>query len=238
MSQARPPAGASAGDLRTSLDAEPPAPASEPDGAPKKEAEERGGILDFFKELPGLIIIAFALALLIKTFLIQAFFIPSESMTPTLLIGDRVLVNKLVYDFGEPQHGDVIVFENPSLSEPDRNVVEVVWDWLIEGLGFSTDPTKDFIKRVVGLPGDTVEMRNGKVFVNGERIPEPYLSNRGAQDFAPAQVEPNHVFVMGDNRPNSQDSRSALGQIPMDKIVGKAFVLLWPPSRVEWLSDD
>jgi len=238
VSQARPPVGASAGDLRTSLDAEPPATAPEPDGSPKKETEERGGILDFFKELPGLIIIAFALALLIKTFLIQAFFIPSESMTPTLLIGDRVLVNKLVYDFGEPQHGDVIVFENPSLSEPDRNVFEVVWDWLIEGLGFSTDPTKDFIKRVVGLPGDTVEMRNGKVFVNGGRIPEPYISNRGAQDFAPTQVDPEHVFVMGDNRPNSQDSRSALGQIPMDKIVGKAFVLLWPPSRIEWLSDD
>jgi signal peptidase I len=238
VSQTRPPAGASAGDLRTSLDAEHPPPSPEPDGAPKKETEERGGFLDFFKELPGLIIIAFALALLIKTFLIQAFFIPSESMTPTLLIGDRVLVNKLVYDFGEPQHGDVIVFENPSLREPDRNVFEAVWDWLIEGLGFSTDPTKDFIKRVIGLPGDTVEMRNGKVLVNGEQIPEPYISNRGAQDFAPTQVEPEHVFVMGDNRPNSQDSRSALGQIPMDKIVGKAFVLLWPPSRIEWLSDD
>jgi signal peptidase I len=240
MSRARPPAGASTGDLPTSTEAEPTLDPQPPDsnGPREKEAEDHGGVLGFFKELPGLIIIAFALALLIKTFLIQAFFIPSESMVPTLRVGDRVLVNKLVYDFGEPQRGDVIVFENPSLREPDRNVFEVVWDWLVEGLGFSTDPTKDFIKRVVGLPGDTVEMKNGKVFVNGERIPEPYLSNPGAQDYAPKQVEPDHVFVMGDNRPNSQDSRSALGQIPMDKIVGKAFVLLWPPSRIEWLSDD
>ena len=236
MSQARPPAGASAGDLRT----EPEPTTTEPEQTEQatESRQNGGGILGFFMELPGLIIIAFALALLIKTFLIQAFYIPSESMVPTLLIGDRVLVNKLVYDFGEPQRGDVIVFENPDLVEEDRNVVEVVWDWLVEGLGFSTDPTRDFIKRVVGVPGDTVEMKNGKVFVNGQRIAEPYLSNRGAQDFPPTQVEPDRVFVMGDNRPNSQDSRSALGQIPMDKIVGKAFVLLWPPSRVEWLSDD
>ena len=211
---------------------------SPPDRARDQKGEDDGGILGFFKELPGLIIVAFALALFIKTFLIQAFFIPSESMVPTLLVGDRVLVNKLVYDFGEPQRGDVIVFENPDLEEPDQGPLAALWNWLIEGLGFSSNPDKDFIKRVVGVPGDTVEMQNGKVYVNGERIPEPYISNAGAQDFSPTQVEPDHVFVMGDNRPNSQDSRSALGQVPMEKIVGKAFVLLWPPDRIEWLSDD
>jgi signal peptidase I len=235
VSQARPPAGASARDVRAPVEPEPEPGA---DQEPKTAEQDDGGILGFFKELPGLIIIAFALALLIKTFLIQAFYIPSESMVPTLRIGDRVLVNKLVYDFGEPQRGDVVVFENPDLVEEDRNIFEVVWDWLVEGLGFSADPTRDFIKRVVGLPGDTVEMQNGKVYVNGQLVQEPYISNRGAQDFAPTQVKPDHVFVMGDNRPNSQDSRSALGQIPMDKVVGKAFVLLWPPSRIEWLSDD
>ena len=237
MSQAPPPVGASAGGLRTPVEAE-PAPTDPEPTEGRERSEGDGGILGFFKELPGLIIIAFALALLIKSFLIQAFFIPSESMVPTLRVGDRVLVNKLVYDFGEPQRGDVIVFENPDLVVEDRGILEVVWDWLVEGLGFSADPTKDFIKRVVGVPGDTVEMKNGKVFVNGEQTAEPYLSNRGAQDFPSTQVEPDHVFVMGDNRPNSQDSRSALGQIPMEKIVGKAFVLLWPPSRIEWLSDD
>jgi signal peptidase I len=207
----------------------------------KKEEEERGGIAGFFRELPGLIIIAFALALLIKTFLIQAFFIPSQSMVPTLKVGDRVLVNKLVYDFGEPQRADVVVFENPDLVEPDRNVFETVWHWLTEGLGFSADPQKDFIKRVVALPGETIEIRNGRVFIDGERIEEPYLTPRALRDrsdFPPTVIKPEHVFVMGDNRPNSQDSRSSLGQIPLDKVVGKAFVLLWPPSRLEWLSDD
>jgi signal peptidase I len=209
---------------------------------PKKEEQEgRGGLAGFFRELPGLIIIAFALALLIKTFLIQAFFIPSQSMVPTLKVGDRVLVNKLVYDFGEPQRGDVIVFENPTLPEPDRNVFEAVWAWLTEGLGFSADPQKDFIKRVVALPGETIEVRNGRVYIDGERIAEPYLTDlalRDRSDFPPTVIKPEHVFVMGDNRPNSQDSRSSLGQIPLDMVVGKAFVLLWPPSRIEWLSDD
>jgi signal peptidase I len=251
VGQPRPPAGPSAGDLEepeptdesleeSSASAKAPPAESPAPTRPARKATDKpgGGVLGFFKELPGLIIIAFALALIIKTFLIQAFFIPSQSMVPTLKVGDRVLVNKLVYDFGEPEHGDIVVFENPSLIEPHRNVFEAVWHWLIEGLGFSTDPTKDFIKRIVGLPGDTVEMRNGKVFVNGTVVPEPYIHNRGAQDFPPTVVEPDRVFVMGDNRPNSQDSRSALGQIPMEKIVGKAFVLLWPPSRIEWLSDD
>jgi signal peptidase I len=209
--------------------------------AKEPEKDDHGGIAGFFRELPGLIIIAFALALLIKTFLIQAFYIPSQSMVPTLKVGDRVLVNKLVYDFGEIQRGDVIVFENPHLQEPDRNVFEAVWDWLTEGLGFSADPQKDFIKRAIGLPGETIEVKNGRVFIDGQRITEPYLTERARRDrssFPPTVVKPEHVFVMGDNRPNSQDSRSSLGQIPLDKVVGKAFVLLWPPSRIEWLSDD
>jgi signal peptidase I len=212
-----------------------------PEPQKQKEKEERGGVAGFFRELPGLIIIAFALALLIKTFLIQAFYIPSQSMVPTLKVGDRVLVNKLVYDFGETQRGDVIVFENPNLREPDRGVLEALWNWLTEGLGFSADPQEDFIKRVVALPGETIEVRNGNVFIDGERIQEPYLTDRALQDradFPPTVIKPEHVFVMGDNRPNSQDSRSSLGQIPLDKVVGKAFVMLWPPSRIEWLSDD
>ena len=164
--------------------------------------------------------------LLVRSFLYEPFRIPSSSMMPTLRVGDFIFVSKfsyglrlpvlnsLILELGSPQRGDVAVFRLPS------------------------DPQTNYIKRVIGVPGDTVEMKNGKVSVNGERIAEPYISNRGAQDFPATQVEPDHVFVMGDNRPNSQDSRSVLGQIPMDKIVGKAFVLLWPPSRIEWLSDD
>jgi signal peptidase I len=218
-------------------DGEPQRP-EKPEKTEKKNDD--GGVAGFFRELPGLIIIAFGLALLIKTFLIQAFFIPSQSMVPTLKVGDRVLVNKLVYDFGDVQRGDVIVFENPHLQEPDRNVFEAAWNWLTEGLGFSADPEKDFIKRVVGLPGETIEIRNGRVLIDGRRIEEPYLTpqaQRDRSDLAPTVVDQGRVFVMGDNRPNSQDSRSSLGQIPLDKVVGKAFVLLWPPSRIEWLSD-
>ncbi|HEV3474598.1 MAG TPA: signal peptidase I, partial [Actinomycetota bacterium] len=176
--------------------------------------------------------------LIIKTFFVQAFFIPSESMVPTLEIGDRVLVNKLVYDFGDPQRGDIIVFENPNLVDPERNPFADVWNWLIEGLGFSTDPEKDFIKRVIGLPGETIEVKHGEVFIDGQGIQEPYVGEASVDDFPPTEVQDDHVFVMGDNRPNSQDSRSSLGQIPVDKVVGKAFVLLWPPSRFGWLSGD
>lgn len=203
-----------------------------------KDTSERRGLLAFLRELPGLILIAFLLALLIKSFVIQAFFIPSKSMTPTLLVGDRVIVNKFIYDFRDPRHGEVIVFENPHLDEPDRNPLAAFWNWLTEGLGFSADPNKDFIKRVIGVPGDVIEVRNGAVFRNGEKLEEPYVSRqKDSSDFGPEKVEPEHVFVMGDNRPNSQDSRN-IGPIPYDKIVGEAFLIIWKPARIQWLSDD
>ena len=200
--------------------------------------EEKHGPFHFLRELPGLILIALVLALLIKTFLVQAFFIPSQSMETTLDVGDRVLVNKLIYRFRDPRRQEIIVFENPKLPEEDRNPLSAFWHWVTEGLGFSSDPNKDFIKRVIGLPGDTVEVKGGRVFVNGERLEEPYLTlHQDRSDFGPYKVPPDNYFVMGDNRANSQDSRSlqALGPIPRAKIVGKAFIILWPPSRFEWL---
>ena len=227
------------GEGRTAVAEAEPAKRQPPKHRPPKE-EEQGGFLGFFRELPGLIIIAFLLALLIKTFLVQAFFIPSASMVPTLKVGDRVLVNKFVYDFGETQRGDIIVFEDPHPTggEVQRNPLQALWHWLTEGLGFSTGAEQDFIKRVVGLPGETIEMRKGKVFIDGQPIEEPYLVRPGNGDYEPKAIPEGHVFVMGDNRPNSSDSRSILGFIPEEKIVGKAFVLLWPPSRMEWLGDD
>ena len=213
-----------------------------PKHRPKKveEQDDRGGFLGFFRELPGLVLIAFLLALLIKTFLVQAFYIPSGSMVPTLRIGDRVLVNKLVYDFGEPQRGDIVVFEDPHPpgGEPERNAFQAFLDWLTEGLGFSAGAQQDFIKRVIGLPGDRISMDNGQVFINDEPLEEPYLVRPGSDEYEAHVVEEGHLFVMGDNRPNSSDSRTTLGQIPYDKVVGKAFILLWPPSRAEFLSDD
>jgi signal peptidase I len=193
----------------------------------------------FLRELPGLIIIAFLLALLIKSFLIQAFYIPSQSMEPTLEVGDRVLVNKVVLRFRDPHRGEVIVFENPQAVQPDRNPLSAFWNWLTEGLGLASNPEKDFIKRVIGLPGETIEVNRGKVFINGKPIDEPYLNEQeDLSDFGPFKVPADQFFMMGDNRANSQDSRSTLGPIPKDKIVGKAFIVLWPPSSFEWEPSD
>jgi signal peptidase I len=209
----------------------PPTPAGE---APKRK--RKGG---FFRELPVLILIAFGLALIIKTFLIQAFFIPSESMVPTLLVKDRVLVNKLVYRFREPRRGEIIVFVAERSQAPDtRNFVRKVLDGITEGLGVSQPADKDFIKRIIGLPGETVQVRDGIVTittVGGKtlKLDEPYLAkDKDLSPYGPYTVPPRSYFVMGDNRPNSADSRTRLGPIDRKDIVGKAFVKVWPLGRV------
>ena len=194
-----------------------------------------GGILGFLGELPVLVILAFALALLLKTFVVQAFFIPSGSMEPTLMPGDRVLVQKL---FDEPHHGDIVVFENPNPeAHPDRGIIDGFFHWLSEGLGFARPEDEDFIKRVIGLPGDTVEIRRGELFVNGLKTRQPYLRRPlDTRDYGPKEVPPDSLFVLGDNRLNSNDSRFGLGFVPVDRVVGKAFVVIWPPSRLGWLN--
>ncbi len=201
---------------------------------PATDRKPRGSSL---REFPLLLAFALILALVIKTFLVQAFYIPSESMTNTLQVGDRVLVNKLVYHLHPPRRGDVIVFADPHPSvAPHRNGPSAFWHWLTEGLGVSTSPDKDFIKRVIGLPGDRVEIHRGRVFVNGKPMAEPYLNPvRDTRDFGPITVPKDHLFVMGDNRTNSLDSRFQLGYIPDDKVIGRALVIVWPPSRVGWL---
>ncbi|HEV8564828.1 MAG TPA: signal peptidase I [Actinomycetota bacterium] len=195
--------------------------------------EEKRGPLQFLKELPGLVILAFALALITKTFLFQAFFIPSGSMEPTLTPGDRVLVNKIPYYFHDPRRGDIIVFEDPHPSaHDDRGVIGGFVHWLFQGIGVQRPEDEDFIKRVIGLPGDTVEGKNGSVFVNGTKIEESYLpEGEKTEEFDPFHVPAGMLFVMGDNRGNSSDSRFNLGYIPIDNVIGKAFVVMWPPSR-------
>ncbi|MDP8956055.1 MAG: signal peptidase I [Actinomycetota bacterium] len=218
------------GDAAVTTETAPPDEAESPSAAEK--AKKTG--LAFLRELPVLLLIALGLALLIKTFLVQAFYIPSESMEPSLGVGDRVLVNKVVYHLHPPRRGDVIVFEEPHpTDEPDRNVFEAFWHWLTQGLGVSASPERDFIKRVVAVPGETIEVKQGRVFINGRRLSEPYLSaTPDRRDFPPTKVPPENLFVMGDNRTNSNDSRFGLGFIPYDKVVGRAFVVIWPPSRV------
>jgi signal peptidase I len=202
------------------------------------ERKQRGkGPGSFLRELPVLLLIAFVLALLIKSFLVQAFYIPSESMEPTLRVGDRVLVNKLVYDFHPPRRGDIIVFEEPHpSSESHRNAIQGFWHWLTQGLGVSSDPERDFIKRVIALPGETIEIKAGQVYIDGKELVEAYLDvNADSRDYPPHRVPANNLFVMGDNRTNSNDSRFGLGDIPYDKVVGRAFVIIWPPSRARWV---
>ena len=191
-------------------------------------------VLGFFRELPGLLILALILALLIKTFLIQAFYIPSGSMEHTLDVGDRVLVNKVVYHLHPPRRGDIIVFSDPHPNlQPHRSWWSAFIHWLTDGLGVTQNPNKDFIKRVIGLPGETVEIRHGVVMVNGSPLTEHYLGPvPSVRDFPAHRVPKNSLFVMGDNRGDSNDSTGTLGDIPLDKVVGRAFVIIWPPSRI------
>jgi signal peptidase I len=189
----------------------------------------------FVGSTPFLILMALAVAILVKTFLIQAFYIPSASMEPTLEIGDRVFVNKLAYDIGDLSRGDVIVFANPHPEQlPDRSAVSAFLHWLGEGIGFAQPADEDFIKRVIGLPGETIEIRDNVVYIDGEPLEEPYLTDAARQsngDFPETRIPAGNLFMMGDNRGNSADSRYGLGLVPIDKVIGRAFIVIWPPSQ-------
>lgn len=174
----------------------------------------KDSFLSFLGELPVLIITAIVVAWLIKTFLVQPFFIPSSSMEPTLLPGDRVLVSKLSYRFGTAEVGNVIVFIAPDAAAA---------------------PETDFIKRIMGTPGMKLQEINGRMYVDGKLKDEPYTrDDNPTASFGPATVSPGKVFVMGDNRANSKDSRY-FGAIKEESLLGKAFFVYWPPSRVGML---
>jgi len=166
----------------------------------------RATVLEAVKTL----FIAFLLAQLIMVSVAQAFQVDQYSMEPTLLPHDRVLVGKFMYRLREPARGDVIVLRYP------RN------------------PERNYIKRVVGLPGETIRIARGKVFVNGKPITEPYFDGEVVGEFGPLRVPPDAVFVMGDNRNNSEDSR-AFGPLKKQLIVGQAVLIYWPPQRARLL---
>ena len=172
----------------------------------KKPPSTMRNIVEWVVIIAGALIVA----VVVKTFLIQAFYIPSGSMLPTLQEQDRVLVNKLSYDLHPVHRGDIIVFEGPEQAEGQ---------------------VKDLIKRVIGLPGDTVESREGVMYVNGKPIKEPYLGpGITTGPLEPITVPPQHYWVMGDNRGNSKDSRF-FGPIDKKLIIGRAFVRVWPLSH-------
>ncbi|HWO70121.1 MAG TPA: signal peptidase I [Actinomycetota bacterium] len=199
------------------------------ESAPARPAE-RPGPLAFLRELPGLVLLALLLAFVVKALFVQAFYIPSGSMEPTLLPGDRVLVNKIPYYLHDPARGDVVVFEDPNARPTTEGWLARALHWFTDGLGFTRPSQEDFVKRVIGLPGDVVEGKRGKVFVNGEPLREPYLAGR-TRPFAPVEVPAGQLFVLGDNRGASNDSRFGLGFVPIENVIGKAFVVIWPPSR-------
>ena len=203
------------------------------DSGPSRETGRRGtahkSAWRVAAEWVVLIAVALGIAFLIKSFLFQAFYIPSESMKPTLNVGDRVLVNKLSYDFHDVNRGDIAVFEAPPLAKSGN--------------------IEDLVKRVIGLPGETVTAdARGAVLVDGRRLNEPYLPKGTTSRFsgvppgcgAPTDGEPGcvvpkgHVFMMGDNREASKDSR-VFGPVAESTIVGRVFVRIWPLSDLGFL---
>jgi signal peptidase I len=222
------------------------------------QPRKRGGSL--WRELPILIVVALVIALVIKTFVIQPFFIPSSSMEDTLLIGDKVLVNKLVYHFRSVEPGDIIVFNGvgswnppPPPVRPASNPFVRAYDATLKPLfhsiaGLFGTPIgqTDYVKRVIGVPGDHVACCNaqGLITVNGVPLHESSYLFPGA---APSQIHfnkvvpPGRLWVMGDNRQISDDSRMRQedpggGTIPISQVIGRAFVIVWPPSHWRILS--
>jgi signal peptidase I len=175
------------------------------------------------REYAEALLVALVLALFIRSFVVQAFKIPSGSMIPTLLIGDHILVNKFVYGVRLPYFRTLVV----PVTMPRRGDVVVFI--------YPQDEDKDFIKRVVGVAGDTVEVRDKRLYVNGDAVPDPHAHFAEGEDgrvapprdnFGPFQVPAGYIFVMGDNRDRSYDSRF-WGPVALDKVKGKAFLIYW-----------
>jgi signal peptidase I len=210
---------------------------------------KKGSLL---RELPVLLLVAFVLALVVKTFFVQAFFIPSGSMEQTLhgctgCTGDRVLVNKVPYWFGEPEPGDIVVFKGPDTWSPEVSVAQPS-NWLAGGLlwlgravGVAPPSEDDFVKRVIATGGQTVQCCDveGRVTVDGQPLDEPYIFENTpieSRAFGPVTVPEGRLWVMGDHRSASADSKVHMGDrysgtIGVDDVIGKAAVIVWPVSR-------
>jgi signal peptidase I len=220
----------------------------------RKRGEAKKGSL--LRELPVLLLIAFVLALVVKTFFVQAFFIPSGSMEQTLhgctgCTGDRVLVNKVPYWFGEPEPGEIVVFKGPDTWTPEVSVAEPTnWFagamlWLGRTVGVAPPSEDDFVKRVIATGGQTVQCcdAEGRVTVDGKPLDEPYIFENTpieSRAFGPVTVPEGRLWVMGDHRSASADSKAHIGDryggtIGVDDVIGKAAVIVWPVSRFDLL---
>ncbi|MGI6435972.1 MAG: signal peptidase I [Syntrophomonadaceae bacterium] len=161
---------------------------------------------NFLKETLSIVVIAFLLAMFLRAFVIEGRIIPSGSMLPTIQLQDRVMVNKFIYRFKEPQRGDIVVFDPPE---------ELHSKW-------------DYIKRVIGLPGEKVEIKQGKVYINGQAIEEPYLNEPIDYEYGPVTVPDDSLLVLGDNRNESFDSHRWNTWLTRDRLKGKAIFIYWP----------
>lgn len=196
-------------------------------GEPEEKAEKHR--MPLWQELPLLLLVALLVAILVKTFLFQSYFIPSESMRNTLEVDDRVAVNKLAYTFGDVQRGHIVVFDTATGEETEPFFNAVV-RLIAESIGLSS-PDSVVIKRVIGLPGESVEVLNNQVLVDGNPLDEPYLGPQSQMpNFGPVTVPAGEYFLMGDNRARSSDSRR-IGSIPEEDLIGRAFLRMWPLSR-------
>lgn len=156
---------------------------------------------------------AFILAMILRTFVIEGRIVPSESMYPTIKISDRLMVNKFVFWFKEPQRGDIVVFKPPA----------------------EINSHDDFVKRVIALPGEKLEVKDGRVYINDKPLNEPYVVEKPNYDFGPVVVPANDLFVMGDNRNHSFDSHLWNAWLSQDNLVGKAFAIYWPYEHLGWM---
>jgi signal peptidase I len=183
-------------------------------------------------EIPLLLALAVGIAFLVKTFVAQAFYIPSGSMIPQLKVGDRIVVSKVAYRLHDPNRGDIVVFDCPpraSCPPPAGGILPVrVLRGVFEAVGLRQPSTEEYVKRIIGLPGDQVQGAQGRVFVNGKALVEPYLpTGTITSDFGPVRVPDGQLWVMGDNREQSADSR-VFGTITQSSVVGRAVVRAWP----------
>lgn len=213
------------------------------------EGSRRGGFLGFVRDLLVILVVAFLVSFLLKTFLVRSFYIPSVSMEQTLQVNDRILVNQLVPDVVDVQRGDVVVFKDPggwlyARAETDPTGLEKV----MQAVGLAADTSDEYVvKRVIGVGGDRVQCcdAEGRVLVNGVPLDESYIvippgESRASKVDFDVTVPADSVWVMGDNRYQSKDSRynqdqPGKGFVPNDEIVGRAFVLNWPLNRFTWM---
>lgn len=176
-------------------------------------------------------VVALVVAVVLRAFVVQVFYIPSSSMVPTLAVDDRIVVEKLGYRIREPRRGDIVVFSGARDAAPvtdDAGPVLRGVRSVGRAVGLIPPQPSDLVKRLIGLPGDRIAIVDGLLEVNGVPYGEPYLSGPVASDFGPVVVPDDALFFLGDNRRNSADSRGSLGFVARDRVIGRAVVIMWP----------